>query len=60
QHPSQWLPQPDQAGRLLTKAKTVLVCVSKSLEACPLPDDIKQILQKDVQPAPPTPVRRPL
>jgi len=48
----------NQDGRLLTKAKTVLVCVGKSLEATPLPDEIKQVLQKDVQPAPPEIKRR--
>lgn len=42
----------NQNGRLLSRAKTVLVCVSKTLmEATPLPEDIKQLLQKDVVPA---------
>lgn len=49
----------NQERRLLSKAKTILVCVSKSLEASPLPDDIKRLLEKDVQPAPPAP-KRPL
>ena len=38
----------NQDGRLLSKAKTVMVCVSKSLEATPLPDDIKQNLSKEL------------